>query len=147
MPRTALYEFGVQRKKLFNPDLNIKIGIKFLDHLISKYNGRIDIALSHYNGGSAVGKWPNVKIIPATYKYVVKVLKISERYNKNQILNNQKLVYYKDIDKKIRVMTNLDKNIQDIDKWLDIYKKLKNNKNSIKKFDKYSMNYKIKNNL
>ena len=44
-------------------------------------------------------------------------------------------------------MTNLDKNIQDIDKWLDIYKKLKNNKNSIKNFDKYSMNYKIKNNL
>ena len=44
-------------------------------------------------------------------------------------------------------MTNLDKNIKDIDKWLDIYKKLKNNKNSIKKFDKYSMNYKIKNNL
>ena len=147
MPRTALYEFGVQRKKLFNPDLNIKIGIKFLDHLISKYNGRIDIALSHYNGGSAVGKWPNVKIIPATYKYVVKVLKISEKYNKNQILNNQKLVYYKNIDQKIRVMTNLDKNIKDIDKWLDIYKKLKNNKNSIKKFDKYSMNYKIKNNL
>lgn len=147
MPRTAFYEFGVQRKKLFNPDLNIKIGIKFLDHLISKYNGRIDIALSHYNGGSAVGKWPNVKIIPATYKYVVKVLKISEKYNKNQILNNQKLVYYKDIDQKIRVMTNLDKNIQDIDKWLDIYKKLKNKKNSIKKFDKYSMNYKIRNNL
>ena len=91
MPRTALYEFGVQRKKLFNPDLNIKIGIKFLDHLISKYNGRIDIALSHYNGGSAVGKWPNVKIIPATYKYVVKVLKISEKYNNNQILN----IHYK----------------------------------------------------
>ena len=115
--------------------------------MISKNNGRIDIALSHYNGGSAVGKWPNVKIIPATYKYVVKVLKISEKYNKNQTLNNQKLVYYKDFDKKIRVMNNLDKNIQDIDKWLDIYKKLKNNKNSIKKFDKYSMNYKIKKNL
>ena len=147
MPRTALYEFGVPRKKLFNPGLNIKIGIKFLDHLISKYNGRIDIALSHYNGGSAVGKWPNVKIIPATYKYVVKVLKISEKYNKNQILNNPKLVYYKDVNQKIRVMTNLDKNIKDIDKWLDIYEKLKNNKNSIKKFDKYSMNYKIKNNL
>ena len=147
MPRTALYEFGVQRKKLFNPSLNIKIGIKFLDHLISKYNGRIDIALSHYNGGSAVGKWPNVKIIPATYKYVVKVLKISENYNKNQILNNPKLVYYKYIDQKIRVMTNLDKNIRDIDKWLDIYKKLKNNKSSIKKFDKYSMNNNIKNNL
>ena len=147
MPRTALYEFGVQRKRLFNPSLNIKIGIKFLDHLISKYKGRIDIALSHYNGGSAVGKWPNVKIIPATYKYVVKVLKISENYNKNQILNNPKLVYYKYIDQKIRVMTNLDKNIRDIDKWLDIYKKLKNNKISIKKFDKYSMNYKIKNNL
>ena len=44
-------------------------------------------------------------------------------------------------------MTNLDKNIKDIDKWLDIYKKLKNNKNSVKKIDKYSMNYKIKKNL
>ena len=37
------------------------------------------IALSHYNGGSAVGKWPNLKIIPATHSYVLKVLKTSAK--------------------------------------------------------------------
>ena len=49
------------------------------------------MALSHYNGGSAVGKWPNVKIIPATYPYVVKVLKKSnELANKAPSLRKKK---------------------------------------------------------
>ncbi len=77
MPRTALLEFGVNRKDLFNPKINISLGVKFLDSLIKKYKGNIGIALSHYNGGSAVGIWPKVKIIPATYPYVQKVLKNS----------------------------------------------------------------------
>ena len=50
------------------------------------------MALSHYNGGSAVGKWPNVKIIPATYPYVVKVLKKSnELANKAPSLRRKKI--------------------------------------------------------
>ena len=79
MPRTALLEFGVSKQDLFNPKTNIKIGVKFLDGLIKKYRGDIGIALSHYNGGSAVGKWPKVKIIPATYPYVLKVLRNSNK--------------------------------------------------------------------
>ena len=136
MPRTALYEYGITKEKLFNPKTNIKIGIKFLNHLITKYNGRIDIALSHYNGGSAVGKWPNLKIIPATYNYVIKVLKISERNNSN-IFKHQKYVNLK--NKEFKKGTNLDKNIQDIDKWLNIYKKLKRNKKKVNQLSKITM--------
>ena len=75
MPLTAKKIYGIERHKLFNPVINIKIGLHFLDSLIKRYKGRVDIALSHYNGGSAVGKWPNLKIIPATHSYVLKVLK------------------------------------------------------------------------
>ena len=81
MPLTAKKIYGIERYKLFNPIVNIKLGLHFLDHLIQKYRGRVDIALSHYNGGSAVGKWPNVKIIPATYPYVIKVLKNSNKFS------------------------------------------------------------------
>ena len=123
MPKTARDMYGVPKHKLFDPVINIKIGISFLDHLIKKYKGRIDIALSHYNGGSAVGKWPNVKIIPATYNYVLKVLNKSSNFEKNNIKhveleNNRKLLNK-------RYSNNLDYNIAKIDEWLDIYKDIK----------------------
>ena len=123
MPKTARDMYGIPKHKLFDPVINIKIGISFLDHLIKKYKGRIDIALSHYNGGSAVGKWPNVKIIPATYNYVLKVLNKSSNFEKNNIKhveleNNRKLLNK-------RYSNNLDYNIAKIDEWLDIYKDIK----------------------
>ena len=123
MPKTARDMYGIPKHKLFDPVINIKIGISFLDHLIKKYKGRIDIALSHYNGGSAVGKWPNVKIIPATYNYVLKVLNKSSNFEKNNIKhveleNNRKLLNK-------RYSNNLDYNIAKIDEWLDIYNDIK----------------------
>lgn len=123
MPKTASDMYGVPKHKLFDPVINIKIGISFLDHLIKKYKGRIDIALSHYNGGSAVGKWPNVKIIPATYNYVLKVLNKSSNFEKNSIkyveLENDRKLLNK------RYSNNLDYNLAKIDEWLDIYKDIK----------------------
>ena len=123
MPKTARDMYGVPKHKLFDPVINIKIGISFLDHLIKKYKGRIDIALSHYNGGSAVGKWPNVKIIPATYIYVLKVLNKSSNFEKNSIkyveLENDRKLLNK------RYSNNLDYNLAKIDEWLDIYKDIK----------------------
>ena len=123
MPKTARDLYGIPKHKFFDPIINIKIGISFLDHLIKKYKGRIDIALSHYNGGSAVGKWPNVKIIPATYNYVLKVLNKSSNFEKNNIKhveleNNRKLLNK-------RYSNNLDYNLAKIDEWLDIYKDIK----------------------
>ena len=54
MPATAYDMYKVKQEALFDPQTNIRIGVQFLDHLIKKYNGRIDLALSHYNGGSRV---------------------------------------------------------------------------------------------
>jgi soluble lytic murein transglycosylase-like protein len=130
MPRTGLLEFGVKRKDLFNPIINIKIGVKFLDQLIKKYRGNIGVALSHYNGGSAVGIWPNVKIIPATYPYVVKVLKKSnELVNMAPTLRKQKDL----IEAKFKLIQSKEKSeidllVAKIDDWLEIYNNYKLNK-------------------
>mgnify|MGYP003686049017 CR=1 FL=1 len=93
-------------------------GAHFLDSLIKRYKGRVDIALSHYNGGSAVGVWPKVKIIPVTYSYVVKVLKKSskfKKYNQDVIINvkPQNIVFdpYKE----------LNNNLDSVDQWLKIF--------------------------
>ena len=129
MPRTGLLEFGVQRKDLFNPIINIKIGVKFLDQLIKKYKGNIGVALSHYNGGSAVGIWPNVKIIPATYPYVVKVLKKSnELAHKAPSLRKQKdLIETKFNLIQAKEKSEIDMLVAKIDDWLEIYNNYKHN--------------------
>ena len=80
MPLTAKSVFNVPRFQLFDPMLNIQLGVRFLDQLIAQYHGRIDLALSHYNGGSKVGKWPDSRIIPATKPYVKKVLAAAQRH-------------------------------------------------------------------
>ena len=140
MPRTALLEFGVPEKDLFNPIINIKIGVKFLDSLIKKYRGDIGIALSHYNGGSAVGRWPNVKIIPATYPYVLKVLKNSNKLGtqtptlfkiKNTRIN--KVIYTPKLNKNF---SEIDISVNNIDKWLNVYSSYKKKIARLHKFDK-----------
>lgn len=79
MPATSEQEFGISRHRLFNPRVNVRIGVQFINHLIDAYDGRVDIALSHYNGGSKVkDKWGNLRIIPATRNYVLKVLDTKE---------------------------------------------------------------------
>lgn len=75
MPRTAEQAFGVHRNQLFDPDVNIELGVKFIKKLLKRYDGRLDIALSHYNGGSAVkNRHDELSVIPATRGYVDKVL-------------------------------------------------------------------------
>ena len=129
MPRTGLLEFGVKRKDLFNPIINVKIGVKFLDQLIKKYKGNVGVALSHYNGGSAVGVWPNVKIIPATYPYVVKVLKKSnELSNKAPSLRKQKDLFQAKFNLiKVKEKSEIDLLVTKIDDWLEIYNNYKKN--------------------
>ena len=143
MPRTALLEFGVKRKDLFNPKINISLGVKFLDSLIKKYRGNIGIALSHYNGGSAVGKWPKVKIIPVTYPYVQKVLKNSNKFaNHNPTLlkiKNIRINKTNDkLDKKYFI-SEIDLLLNNIDKWINVYNGYQK---SFVKNDKYVLSHK-----
>ena len=76
MPRTARGEFGVRASDLWEPRLNVQLGIAFLDDLLDRYDGRLDIALSHYNGGSRVGKPGAYRVIPATKAYVRRVMRL-----------------------------------------------------------------------
>ena len=80
MPRTGRDLFGLSRAKLFEPATNIRAGVTFLDQLIDRYGGRIDLALSHYNGGSRVTAGPQPRIIPVTRGYVIKVLAAAQAY-------------------------------------------------------------------
>jgi hypothetical protein len=75
MPRTAEQVFGVHRSRLFEPNVNIEVGVKFIKKLLERYDGRLDIALSHYNGGSGVkNRYGELSVMPATRSYVDKVL-------------------------------------------------------------------------
>ena len=80
MPRTGRDLFGLSRAELFDPAINIRAGVTFLDQLINRYGGRVDLALSHYNGGSRVTAGPQPKIIPVTRSYVIKVLAAAQAY-------------------------------------------------------------------
>lgn len=83
MPKTGLDVFGVKPRELWNPRLNIQLGISFLEDLLERYDGRWDLALSHYNGGSRVGTGRKARVIPATAGYVRKVLRLQRKYERD----------------------------------------------------------------
>lgn len=80
MPATAIGEFGVGPDELWDPRLNIQLGIHFLEQLITRYGGRWDAALSHYNGGSLRGSGRQVVPHAHTRDYVAAVLRWQRRY-------------------------------------------------------------------
>jgi soluble lytic murein transglycosylase-like protein len=52
MPRTAKWlNPGVTVRDLYNPDVNLDIGFKYLRQLIDKYEGNLEYALTAYNRG------------------------------------------------------------------------------------------------
>ena len=80
MPATSTGEYGIDPELLWRPAINIRMGIHFLRRLIRRYGGRTDLALSYYNGGSAVGAPGRARVLPATYGYVRKVRSLRRRY-------------------------------------------------------------------
>jgi hypothetical protein len=80
MPGTAMGEYGISAEELWDARLNVQLGINFLESLILRYDGRWDLALSHYNGGSVLHTRNSMEPLPATRKYVETVLKWQQRY-------------------------------------------------------------------
>tara|TARA_Y100000782_G_scaffold115576_1_gene160646 strand:+ start:59939 stop:61975 length:2037 start_codon:yes stop_codon:yes gene_type:complete len=85
MPATArMFKRRLKTYQLYDPNLNIKIGTKFLERLVKRYDGNLMLTLSAYNAGMGnVAKWQksipfsddillNVELIPfsETRKYV-----------------------------------------------------------------------------
>ncbi|WP_193216485.1 MULTISPECIES: lytic transglycosylase domain-containing protein [unclassified Pseudoalteromonas] len=88
MPATAMGEFNVSAAQLYDISTNIDIGIRYLKQLMNMYDQRLDIALSHYNGGSAVRQYDgSLKVIPATHKYVRKVISTSKNFKNHVFVN------------------------------------------------------------
>jgi len=81
MPATARGEYGIDPDLLWNPRINVRVGLHFLKRLLYHYRGRVDLALSYYNGGSAVGDLPRARVIPATARYVAKVQRLQRVYS------------------------------------------------------------------
>ena len=130
MPATAFGLYKTGRAALFDPRTNIRIGVRFLDHLIKKYNGRIDLALSHYNGGSAVMKNGNARVLPYTRAYVTRVLARSRHY-KQAVADAQHLVRPRPLTvqtlaKHARLSSQeaMATHINDVDKWLSVANEL-----------------------
>lgn len=82
MPATGKHEFGVSPNRLWDARLNISIGVQFLEQLHKQYNGRWDMALSHYNGGTIKGSSPHKR----TQKYVRSVQKWQRVYQEQASL-------------------------------------------------------------
>ncbi len=59
MPRTArLMDRSVNRKKLFTPEANLRIGIRYFEALVDRFQGDVELALASYNAGpEAVDRW------------------------------------------------------------------------------------------
>jgi hypothetical protein len=59
MPRTArLMDRTVNKKKLMIPEVNIRIGIRYFEMLVDRFEGDVELALAAYNAGpEAVDRW------------------------------------------------------------------------------------------
>lgn len=82
MPATAVGEYGIEPYLLWDARINVRLGIHFLKRLLQRYDGRVDLALSYYNGGSAVGDLPHARVIPATTGFVARVKRLRRYYRR-----------------------------------------------------------------
>lgn len=88
-------DLNITKEDLFNPELNIKIGLKYFTSLLDKYNGNYNLAIIAYNAGIGnVDKWIKEGIIKEdgtdienvpfkeTNNYVRKILRDYKIYKK-----------------------------------------------------------------
>jgi soluble lytic murein transglycosylase len=98
MPQTAamvLHEKKIEPERLYDPELNIRLGTKHLKELIDKYNGNQTAVIASYNAGAHnVNRWLKtyanlkgeefIESIPfaETRDYVKKVLAVAAIYRR-----------------------------------------------------------------
>jgi soluble lytic murein transglycosylase-like protein len=75
MPSTAR-DLGVKSARtLFEPQVNIEAGVKYLKQLLERFDGDLTSAIAAYNAGpAAVQRYDGVPPFPETQGYVKKVL-------------------------------------------------------------------------
>jgi soluble lytic murein transglycosylase-like protein len=74
MPETARVECGLTREQLFNPELNIQCGVKYLRKLYDQFKDW-RLALAAYNAGpGAVKKYGGIPPYRETKTYVANIM-------------------------------------------------------------------------
>lgn len=61
MPSTAKEHFGVSRDMLFDPEINIRVGLSWMKMLLDRFDQDLDLSLAAYNAGEE-------RVIQAGYK-------------------------------------------------------------------------------
>jgi hypothetical protein len=75
MPQFAWHEYSVSREWLFNPHVNIRVGLTWMRSLLNRFDQNLDLALAAYNAGASrvVNAGYTVPPIRETQDYVIKV--------------------------------------------------------------------------
>lgn len=78
MPKTAE---GLKVNDCFNPEQNIRGGVRYLRFLLDTFKGDVQLALAAYNAGlSRVAKYGGIPPFEETRNYVAKVLGYQQSY-------------------------------------------------------------------
>lgn len=80
MPATAKGEFDVEADALWDAELNVQLGVRYLKRLHALYEGSWTNALSHYNGGTLKGVGSAATPHSYTRSYVTAVTATQEAY-------------------------------------------------------------------
>lgn len=78
-----------QKADLLDPHLNIKIGLRNLDHLIKTNDGDIGMALVDFNNGYAIGPWPNTRVLDTPHGFVANIFATRAVFQKELSSNYQ----------------------------------------------------------
>jgi len=80
MPDTARGVFGVDPERLWQPRTNVRLGIRYMERLYRRYDGKWELALSHYNGGTLRGQGGDAVPHDYTRDYVQAVMHFNNRF-------------------------------------------------------------------
>ncbi|MCS7228991.1 MAG: transglycosylase SLT domain-containing protein [Candidatus Kryptonium sp.] len=76
-------------KNIWHPAENIYGGVKYLRHLLEKFNGDVKLALAGYNAGPEnVEKYRGIPPFPETIEYVSKVMRYMKIFEQNKNLSS-----------------------------------------------------------
>jgi hypothetical protein len=83
MPHVAREEYDVPAEKLFDPDTNIRIGLRVMKSLLQRFDHNLDLSLAAYNAGPSkvVEAGYQVPPIRQTQEYVKRVKQAMNEYD------------------------------------------------------------------
>ena len=82
MPNVAREEYDVSAERLFDPDVNIRVGLTFMKSLLQRFDQNLDLSLAAYNAGPSkvVEAGYRVPPIRQTQEYVRRVKEAMDEY-------------------------------------------------------------------